>query len=330
MSLPKRIKILEVGPREGFQFVKTVRIPLEEKVKLVDALSETGVPEIEVTSFVNPKTVPQMADAEDLVRKIRRNPKVRYTAIYLNSKGFERALNTSVLHVEGLLNLSATDSFCRHNSNKSMETSIQDLPKEIELYKSKGIRALTGVLMAAFGCNYEGKVTLSRVLSLVQLMFEACEQTGCQLEKLQLSDTIGWANPEQIKRTIGAIWVRWPDVGISLHLHDTRGTGIANAYAAMQLGVDDFHASVGGLGGCPFAGHQAAAGNIATEDLVFMCHEMGIETGIDLEKYIACAHLAEKIVGHPLPGKLMRSGLNKCGVRLATTPRLCESLERSF
>jgi hydroxymethylglutaryl-CoA lyase len=162
--------------------------------------------------------------------------------------------------------------------------------------------------MAAFGCNFEGDVPLDRVMGLVGVFEELSRAYEFPLQEVGLADTMGWANPAQIKRVVGAARERWPAVHFTLHLHDTRGTGVANVYAGLQMGIDTFDACVGGLGGCPFAGHAGASGNVCSEDIVFMCQEMGIDTGIDLERLIDCARLAEGLVGHPLPGKVMQGG----------------------
>ena len=162
--------------------------------------------------------------------------------------------------------------------------------------------------MAAFGCNFEGDIPVSRVLDLVQQLFDIAAENGVAPKYILLADTMAWATPWSIKRVLGAMRERYPDVEFALHLHDTRGMGIANACAGLEMGVTRYDTSVGGLGGCPFAGHRGAAGNVCTEDFVFMCHEMGIETGVDLEALIDCARLAEDVVGHPLPGSVMRGG----------------------
>jgi hydroxymethylglutaryl-CoA lyase len=162
--------------------------------------------------------------------------------------------------------------------------------------------------MAAFGCNFEGDIAPSRVVDMVDEIFAIAAQHDVKIEIVSLADTMAWATPASIKRVVGAVRSRYPDLILSLHLHDTRGMGIANAYAGLEMGVDRYDASVAGLGGCPFAGHKAAAGNVCTEDLVFMCEEMGIDTGVNLDALIACAQLAEDIVGHPLPGAVMHGG----------------------
>ncbi len=165
-----------------------------------------------------------------------------------------------------------------------------------------------GSIMAAFGCNFEGDIPQEKVLGLIQRVIDLMNEHDAKLERLSLADTMGWANPAQIERMVGAVRERWPDVHIKLHLHDTRGAAIANAVAAMRVGVTEFDGAIGGLGGCPFAGHKGAAGNVCTEDLVFMCDEMGIETGVSLEALSECARLAEDVVGHPLPGSVMKGG----------------------
>ena len=178
----------------------------------------------------------------------------------------------------------------------------------VEMYKANGVPVERGSLMAAFGCNFEGDVPVSRVVSLVGQILDVAEEHGVTLTYVTLADTMAWATPLAIKRVVGALRERWPDLDIALHLHDTRGMAIANAYAGLEMGVTRFDSSVAGLGGCPFAGHKGAAGNVCTEDLVFMCNEIGIETGIDLDALIECAKLAEDVVGHPLPGSVMKGG----------------------
>jgi len=162
--------------------------------------------------------------------------------------------------------------------------------------------------MAAFGCNFEGDIPAARVLDLVQQALDIAEAHGVTIKAFNFADTMAWATPLQIKRTVGAIREQYPDIRINLHLHDTRGMGIANAYAGLEMGVDMFDSSVAGLGGCPFAGHKGASGNVCTEDLVFMCEEIGVRTGVDLDVLIEAARLAENIVGHPLPGSVMKGG----------------------
>ena len=306
-SLPKRVHIAEEGPREGFQIEKGP-IPTARKIELIDALSKTRLKHIQVVSFVNPKLVPGMADAEAVVAGMRLEPGVAYTALWLNEKGFERAHATGRLLMEGYISLTASPTFLKRNQNRTPEEQLAAQRRIVSLYKEKGVAIERGGVMAAFGCNYEGDIPVGRVVDLVGQILKIADENGAKLDRMMLADTMAWATPQSIKRVVGAVQDKYPDTPVSLHLHDTRGMGIANAYAGLEMGVAHFDASVGGLGGCPFARHAGAAGNVCTEDLVFMCEEMGIATGIDLEALIVCAELAEEIVGHPLPGSVMKGG----------------------
>lgn len=306
-DLPKRVRILEEGPREGFQIEKGP-IPTSRKIELIDSLSQTGLEQIQVTSFVNPKAVPTMADAEEVVQGFTRKPGVRYTALWLNDKGLERAIATGKLDVRGSLSLTASEKFLLRNQKRTLQQNLEAARSIIGMFKHYNVTVDRASIMAAFGCNFEGDVTVSRVLELVGQIFDLAAEEGLTIKTLSLADTMAWATPLSIRRIVGAVREKYPDIEISLHLHDTRGMGIANAYAGLEMGVATFDAAVAGLGGCPFASHSGAAGNVCTEDLVFMCHEMGIETGIDLDKLIQSALLAEDIVGHPLPGSVKMGG----------------------
>lgn len=307
MALPRRILIHELGPREGMQIEKQP-IATSEKVRLVDLLSDCGFHEIEVTSFVSPKWVPQMADAEAVVAGIRRVPGTRYTGIYLNTQGLQRAVMTGRLDVEGSLSITASDTFSRRNTNRSIEETFSETATRIEGFRRFGIVPHEVSVMAAFGCNYEGDIAPGHVVNLIERLMDIASENDYPIGMIQLADTMGWAQPESIRRLVGAVQDRWPECRINLHLHDTRGLGLMNAFAALEMGVDDFDSAVAGLGGCPYAGFKDAPGNIATEDLVHLCDELGIETGIDLERLLHVAREAETIVGHPLPGKVMRGG----------------------
>jgi hydroxymethylglutaryl-CoA lyase len=306
-DLPKKVQINEEGPREGFQFEKGP-IPAERKIDLINALSETGLKQIQVASFVNPKAVPGMADADQVVAGFDRRPGVRYTALWLNEKGLRRALASGRLDVKGSLSLTASDAFLRRNQNR---TAADDLEAErgiAKMYKAHDVPLERISIRAAFGCNFEGDVPVAKVTGLIAQLIEAAAEEGFTIRVISLADTMAWATPGSVKRLVGAVRETHPDLKIALHLHDTRGMGIANAYAGLEMGVEIFDSSVAGLGGCPFAAHKGAAGNVCTEDLVFMCEEMGIETGADLAKLIEAAVLAEQVVGHPLPGSVMRGG----------------------
>jgi len=306
-DLPKTVRINEEGPREGFQIEKGP-ISTARKVELIDALSETGLKQIQVVSFVSPKAVPQMADAEEVVAGFKRKPGVRYTALWLNEKGLVRALATKRLDIEGSLSLTASEKFLKRNQNRTLAENVQAQHSIVGMYKEHDVPVDRGSIMAAFGCNFEGDIPVTTLLEIIQEMLEIAEQHQIKIKTISLADTMAWATPASIKRVVGAVRERFPDLRINLHLHDTRGMGIANAYAGLEMGVASFDAAVAGLGGCPFAAHAGAAGNVCTEDLVFMCDEMGIETGVDLEKLIEAARLAEDIVGHPLPGSVMKGG----------------------
>jgi hydroxymethylglutaryl-CoA lyase len=307
-DLPAAVHITEEGPREGFQIEKGP-IPTARKIELIDALSQTGLDRIQMVSFVNPKNVPGMADAEDVVRGITPKMGVAYTALWLNEKGFERALQFSNrLTNTGTIQLCASEKFSVRNQNRTAAQQLAGQHAIVEMYKAAGIAVERGSIMAAFGCNFEGDIPVSRVVALTQQILDVAKEHGVTLKYITLADTMAWATPLAIKRTVGALRERWPDLDVALHLHDTRGLAIADAYAGLEMGVTRFDAAVAGLGGCPFAGHAGAAGNVCTEDLVFLCEEMGIKTGVDLDALIACAKLAEDIVGHPLPGAVMKGG----------------------
>ena len=306
-DLPKTIAIKEEGPREGFQFEKGP-IPTARKVELIDALSKTGLKQMQIVSFVSPKAVPTMADAEDVVRSLTPQPGVAYTGLWFNDLGLDRAIGTGRLEIKGSISLTASAKFLKKNLNRTPEQQLAVTRGMIGTYKERGIEVERATVMAAFGCNFEGDIPIARVVGMVGRLLELAAGQDMKLKRVSLADTMAWATPLAIKRAVGAVREKYPDLELELHLHDTRGMGIANAYAGMEMGVARFDSSVAGLGGCPFAGHAGAAGNVCTEDLVFMCDEVGIETGIDLEKLAACGRLAEEVVGHPLPGSVMKGG----------------------
>ena len=307
MALPKSIIIHELGPREGMQIEKEP-ISTLEKIRLIDMLSECNFHEIEVTSFVSPKWVPQMADAEDVVNGFKRYEGTLYTCVYLNTQGLQRAVMTKKLDVEGSLSVTASEVFSLKNSNRTIDQTFEETEKRIQSFQRFDVKASEVSVMAAFGCNYQGDIPPDHVVSLVSRLMSMAEDHGIDIRMIQLADTMGWANPMSIRRLVGKVQDQWPDKKINLHLHDTRGLGLSNALAAMEMGVDDFDSAVAGLGGCPYAGFKDAPGNIATEDLVHLCQEIGVETGVNLERLIEVAREAEGIVRHPLPGKVMRGG----------------------
>ena len=310
-DLPAAVHITEEGPREGFQIEKGP-IPTARKIELIDALAQTGLDRIQIVSFVNPNTVPGMADADAVVAGITPRPGVAYIALWLNEKGFERALAYSDrLTNTGTIQLCASEKFSIRNQNRDAAAQLAAQHTIVEMYKAAGVPVERGSIMAAFGCNFEGDIPISHVVALTQQILDVAAEHGVTLKYITLADTMAWATPLAIKRTLGSLRERFPDMDFALHLHDTRGLAIADAYAGLEMGVTRFDAAVAGLGGCPFAGHAGAAGNVCTEDLVFLCEEMGIATGIDLDALMDCGKLAEDIVGHPLPGSVMKGGTLK-------------------
>jgi hydroxymethylglutaryl-CoA lyase len=305
--VPESVLITEEGPREGFQIEKGP-ISTDRKVELVDALSATGLRRIQVASFVSRKQVPGMADADDIVARMKTTPGVDYTALWFNDAGLERARASGKLTLEGKVRVYPSDVFMKRNINRTPEQHLAHTHGEIERYKELGIPVRDASVSNAFGCNFQGDIPVAKVVECVGTLMSLAEEHGVEYEKISLADTMAWATPVAIKRVVGAVRDKYPDAILSLHLHDTRGMGIANAYAGLEMGIRKCDAAVGGVGGCPFAAHKGAAGNVSTEDLVFLCHEMGVETGVDLDALIECAMLAEDIVGHPLPGSIKQGG----------------------
>jgi hydroxymethylglutaryl-CoA lyase len=296
MSLPQRIVISEVGPRDGLQIERTF-IATEQKIALIDALSRTGLSKIEATSFVRPKVVPQLADAEAVAAGIARREGVRYAAFIPNARGAERAVAAGIDDLK--VGMAASDTFNELNVRMTTEQGMRAIDEIARVAKGTASRVVGGIA-TAFGCPYEGPVSPDRV----QRMFAQLIEIGAPI--VYLADTTGVANPDLVRRTVESLRTRWPQARIGLHLHNTRGQGIANALAGLYCGVTDFEGSVGGLGGCPFA--PRAVGNICTEDFVHMADEMGIETGIDLDALIATSRMAQQILGRTLPGMVMKAG----------------------
>ena len=307
-DLPKSIRINEEGPREGFQFEKGP-IATARKVELIDALSHTGLKQIQVVSFVPPQNVPGMADADEVVAGFKANPDVAYTALWLNERGLQRAMgHDDKLALFGSIGLTCSAPFLARNQKRTMEENVEAQRSLLKMYQANGVPVRRGSLMAAFGCNFAGDIAPELVADMVGQLLDLAHEAGESLEYVSLADTMAWATPLSIQHVAGAVRAKFPDLKLSLHLHDTRGMGLANAFAGLQMGVDTYDAAVAGLGGCPFAAHKGAAGNVCTEDLVFMCDEMGIETGINLEALMAAACVAEDVVGHPLPGSVKSGG----------------------
>ncbi|MBN8897583.1 MAG: hydroxymethylglutaryl-CoA lyase, partial [Rhodospirillales bacterium] len=264
---------------------------------------------IQVCSFVNTRLVPGWADAEAVVTGFTAKPGVHYTPLYFNANGLERALAfADKLTITGSISLTASEAFTRKNLNRSHAENVEAMRKQAALHLEKGIAVPRLGVMAAFGCNYQGDITPAQVIATIEDGMRIAAETGAEIRLFSLADTMGWATPVRIERTVGAVRERWPDMTISLHLHDTRGLAVANAHAGLKLGVTRYDSTVGGLGGCPFAGQKGAAGNICTEELVLLCEEMGIATGVDLDALIEVGRMAERIVGHTLPSELIHAG----------------------
>jgi hydroxymethylglutaryl-CoA lyase len=294
-DLPSQLSVREVGPRDGLQNEQPV--PTREKIELIDRLSATGVRRIEAVSFVRPEAIPQMADADAVWQGIERSDRVSYSALVPNLRGAVRALEAGLDEIEAVV--SASDTHNRKNVNRSTEQSLDDIAGIIALAHDR--RASCQVIVStAWGCPYEGDVPVDRVLAV------AGRAVADGADSVSFGDTTGMATPGRVQRLVGEFRSAHPEVSLNLHFHNTRGTGLANVLAALELGVADFDASVGGLGGCPYA--PGATGNIATEELVYMVEDMGVATGINLDALIDAAADAERIVGRVLPSQVLRAG----------------------
>ena len=307
-DLPSTVEIHEEGPREGFQ-IEPGPISTVDKVKLIDALSKTGLKHIQACSFVNPRLVPGWADTEKVVESFDAHEDVEYTGLYFNGNGLDRALAfKDKLTISGSISLTASEGFTKKNLNRTHAENMAAMERHVMSHLELGIPVNRIGVMAAFGCNYQGDISPATVIKTLEDGMQIAAKTGAEITLFSLADTMGWAAPHRIERVVGEVRNVWPDMTISLHLHDTRGLAIANAYSALKMGVRQFDSTVGGLGGCPFAGQPKAAGNICTEELVLLCEELGIATGVDLDQLIEVGRLAEDIVGHQLPGELIHAG----------------------
>jgi hydroxymethylglutaryl-CoA lyase len=294
--LPAACDIRDVGPRDGLQ--NEPPVPVADRVRLIDALSAAGLRRIEAASFVRPDAIPAMAGAEEVLASITRRPGVRYTALVPNRRGAERALAAGADELEAVVSASATHN--SKNLRRTPEETVTEIAGVIELAHAAG-RSVDAGVATCFGCPYEGDIDPAVVARYARRLIDLGADT------LFFGDTTGMGSPRRVGLLLDAIQSAGIDLAVvSLHLHDTRGTGLANAYAALERGVSRFDASIGGLGGCPYA--PGASGNIATEDLVHMFEDLGVSTGISLDGLIAAAHLAEEIVGRRLPGQVMRAG----------------------
>lgn len=297
-SLPETVRIREVGPRDGFQNEPEV-IPTAEKIGLIDLLAGTGLDRIEVTSFVRPDVIPQLADASEVLAGVDRPEGVSFSVLIPNMRGLERALVQRDRFDEANFFLSASESHNMKNVNRSIEESLAGLEQVIDRAAGEGLRC-EGVISTSFGCPYEGEVPVDRVLSIARRLVDA----GCQ--EIGFGDTTGMANPAQVRSFFAEAQEQLDGVELTAHFHNTRGQGLANALAALEEGVTSFESSFGELGGCPVP--PGSVGNVATEDLVSMFSEMGIDTGIDLEALIAASVAAQEVIGRPLGSHVLKAG----------------------
>jgi hydroxymethylglutaryl-CoA lyase len=297
----QKIHINDVGVRDGFQIEKSF-IPTETKIALIDQLTASGLAKVEATSFVHPKFVPNMADAETVLREITRRSGVQITAITPNIKGMERAIR---VHQDGgridemNLFMSASETHNMANVKRTTDQSLADFAVMVPMARAAGIR-MNGCVSTSFGCPFEGAVPEDRVMKFAEKYLEI------GFDGVTFADTTGMANPAQVERMMLEAKRRFPDVEITLHFHNTRGMGLANVVAGIRAGITSYDSSIAGLGGCPFA--PGATGNICTEDLVNMLNDMGLQTGVDLDQLLAVAVKIPAVVGHDVPGQVMKAG----------------------
>ncbi|MFD0828590.1 hydroxymethylglutaryl-CoA lyase [Neobacillus sp. M.A.Huq-85] len=296
MQLPSKVVICEVAPRDGFQAEKTW-IPTEKKIAIIKKLATTGIQSMEITSFVHPKAIPQLKDAEEVVRQSQELTGIKFRALVPNAKGAQRAIDAGIKKLK--LMLSASDSHSLSNANCLTKEAMEGFAPIIELAEKHDVK-VGGSISVAFGCSFEGKVPINRLGDIVE------RYIGYGIEEISLADSTGMANPRQVYQTVGQLRNKFPEMTFTMHLHNTRGMAIANAVAAMQQGIVHFDSSITGLGGCPYA--PGATGNVATEDLVHTLSEMGIETGIDLGTILNVAKEVKQIIGHDGGSYMLQAG----------------------
>ena len=299
-SLPDQVSLYEVSPRDGLQNERAT-VPLRGKVRLIEALVSAGLKRIEITSFVSPTWIPQLADADELADAIEehhKHPGVTYSALCPNPKGLERAKRAKVEEIAVFI--SASETHNRKNVNKTIAQTLSAFEETVFPARAAGMR-VRGYVSTVWGCAYQGEVDPKKALEITRRLFEM----GCY--QVAISDTIGAGTPRQTQRILEMFLAEIPAEKLSMHMHDTRGTALANILVGLEMGIRNFDASVAGLGGCPYA--PGAAGNIATEDLVYMLHGMGIGTGVDLERLVEAGKVAESVVGRNLPGKVHQAGV---------------------
>jgi hydroxymethylglutaryl-CoA lyase len=299
MKLPAEVTVYEVGPRDGLQN-EARNVPTADKIRFIDALVAAGIRSIEITSFVSPKWIPQLADAAEVARGVQRPAGVRMSALVPNRRGLDTALAAGMREIAVFM--SASETHNKKNVNKSIEDTLAAFREVVPVARDAGV-AVRAYLSTCFGCPYEGDVDPARVVELTGRLVDL------GVYQISISDTIGVANPRQVEDVLGRVLAKHPLSALAVHFHDTQGTALANCVTALQMGITTLDAAAGGLGGCPYA--PGASGNLATEDLVAMLHAMGIATGIDLDKLIEASRGASAFVGHELPSKYLKAHLGK-------------------
>ena len=333
-NLPKSVNIRDDSMRDGLQ-IEDRNIPVSEKLRLLDALGETGSKVISIGSFASPKYTPQMTFIDEIAEKFVPKPGITYTASIFNPRGFERAdkyypkLNVRNRPYSTLIPLS--DIFTRRNYNRTQAQRIASMDGIIKQAKEAGAEHGSVGLDAPWGSNFEGDTTLEQQMQFLQMQVDRWHEAGFTVKRCGLADPNGWCMPNEVRATIATTKEKWPEItDFHLHLHDTRGVALASAYAAILEGASSFDTCIGGMGGCPYCGNGRAASMIPTEDLAYMCEEMGIETGLDLDKLIEAAVIAEEVVGHPLWGHVSKSGPRPRGNKLyPKVMPLVETLEEA-
>jgi hydroxymethylglutaryl-CoA lyase len=301
-TLPHSVRIVEVGPRDGLQNEKVI-IPTEQKIQFIQMLADAGLPVVEATSFVSPRAIPQLSDASEVMVKLFRRPSTSYPVLVPNLRGMERALAAGVRAIAVFT--AASESFTRHNIHATIAESLANFRPVIALAQQEKV-AIRGYISTVFGCPYEGKVEPRRVLNVAQALLEM------GVGELSLGDTIGMATPNQVVDIIDLLVhdSAIPMSQLAVHFHDTRGTALANVLIALECGISIIDSSAGGLGGCPYA--PGAAGNLATEDLLYMLHGMGIHTGVDLDKVVAATSFMNPLLGHTPTSKYYQAVISTC------------------
>lgn len=298
-TLPSKVTVYEVGPRDGLQN-EPARLPVENKLELITALLDAGVRRLEATSFVSPRWIPQLADADELVTRLPRRAGVTYSALVPNERGLRRAQEAGLREVAVFLSSSETHN--RKNVNKTIKESLEGYAKVLSSARVAGVR-VRGYVSTVWGCPYEGEVPIQRSVSVARRLFGM----GCY--QISLGDTVGVGTPLQTRRILEAMLAHLPASSLAMHMHDTRGSALANVLMGLSMGIATFDAAVGGMGGCPYA--PGAAGNLSTEDLVYMLHGMGVKTGIDLPLLVDAGLLAERMVERELPSKVLKAAVGE-------------------